>query len=203
MKRHLLAFFILTLLTVLGIGVFLTANGYLFSGVNADEFNVTKISSQNIINSPINQYYAESQVTSSTRGSVVKSDARPVIVDNFLAANGSPMAGLGTMFVTIADKYSLDWRLLPAIAFQESILGKKMPKGSHNAFGWAIYTGQQSGASFRNWEQALEIVAAGLKENYIDQGLKTPEAIMTRYSPDSDGAWAFGVQFAMNEMSSQ
>ena len=86
-----------------------------------------------------------------------------------------------------------------AIAFQESTLGKKMPKNSHNAWGWAIYTGTNSGAKFHDWKFAIETVAKGLKTDYIDRGLNTPEAIMTRYT-DSDGSWAFGVNFAIEEM---
>jgi len=42
-------------------------------------------------------------------------------------------------------------------------------------------------------------VGKGIKNNYISRGLETPEAIMTRYT-DSDGAWAFGVNFAIEEM---
>jgi hypothetical protein len=158
---------------------------------------------KNISNSPIDHYYASSQDRGNTLAALGKADSRPVIVDNFLAQNKSPMRGLGNVFVKVADQYNIDYRLLPAIAFQESTLGKRIPRNSHNAFGWAIYTGANSGAKFNDWQHAIETVARGLKTNYIDQGLNTTEAIMTRYTPDSDGSWAFGVNFAIQEMTPQ
>ena len=156
--------------------------------------------SKNLVNSPIDNYYTDNTNNSQVLAAVGKGDSRPVIVDNFLAKHRSPMSGLGTVFVTTADKYELDYRLLPAIAFQESTLGKNIPRNSHNAWGWAIYTGAQSGAKFKDWPQAIETVDKGLKFDYIDRGLYTPEAIMTRYAESPDGSWAFGVSFAMDEM---
>ncbi|MCL5411337.1 MAG: hypothetical protein M1150_01160 [Patescibacteria group bacterium] len=127
-------------------------------------------------------------------------DARPVLVDRFLKAYGSPMQGLGKTFVEVADKNGLDYRLIPAIAFQESNLGKKIPKGSYNAWGWAIYTGKNSGANFGSWEEAIEKIGQGIKKDYIDKGLKTSKQIMSKYTPNSSGSWAEGVEFAMAEI---
>lgn len=158
--------------------------------------------SKNLVVSPIDSYYSSGQPTR-VLAAAGKSDSRPVIIDNFLARHSSPMTGLGSVFVSAADRYGLDYRLLPAIAFQESTLGKKIPRNSHNAWGWAIYTGATSGAKFKDWQQAIEIVAKGLKYDYIDRGLHTPEAIMTRYADSPDGSWAFGVSFAMDEMTPQ
>ncbi|MEX0621631.1 MAG: hypothetical protein WD187_01365 [Candidatus Woykebacteria bacterium] len=128
-------------------------------------------------------------------------DARPVLVDRFLSKHNSPMAGLGLKFVEAADINSLDWRLLPALAFQESNLGKKIPEGSHNPFGWAIYPGKSSGASFDSWEKAIELVAIRMKENYIDQGLTTPETIVARYTSSGSPTWVFAIRSAMEEIS--
>src|SRR3989344_7905494 len=91
-------------------------------------------------------------------------DARALGIDNFLLRYDSPMIGHGKDFIAAADYYGLDWRLLPAIAFQESNLGKKIPRGSYNPFGWAIYTGKNSGVYFDNWSDSIFIVAAGLKK---------------------------------------
>src|SRR3972149_11005098 len=164
------------------------------------EIRLLKVQSQNLVKSPIDQYYASAQSKVNVLAAVGRSDGRPVIVDNFLARHKSPRSGMGYVFVAAADQYGIDYRLLPAIAFQESTLGKYMPKGSHNAWGWAIYTGEASGARFKNWEQAIYTVAEGLKSDYIDRGLQTTEAIMTRYT-DSEGTWAFGVNFAIAQMS--
>lgn len=201
MKKFLLtAMFLLVFLSVSVFFLFsalkLTKAEISFSASSAEFL----VDGENKASSPIDSYYSQAQTGLKTLAAVGRSDSRPVIVDNFLSRHRSPMSGMGAVFVREADKYNLDYRLLPAIAFQESTLGKKIPRGSHNAFGWAIYTGANSGATFNDWEHAIEVVAKGLKVKYLDQGLSTTEAIMGRYTPDSDGSWAFGVNFAIEEM---
>ena len=58
-------------------------------------------------------------------------DLSPVVVDNraeyidaYFAKHNLPLAGYGEVFVETADKYDLDYRLLPAIAMRESTGGK-------------------------------------------------------------------------------
>lgn len=153
-------------------------------------------SSRNILSSPTNVGEV-GDVLAAIRGG----DARPVLVDRFLNKYGSPMIGLGEQFVDAADEHGLDWRLMPALAFQESNLGKKIPKGSYNPFGWAIYEGKNAGAYFDSWEQGINIVAARIKENYIDRGHTTPETIVTRYTSNNNPTWVFAVRSAMEEIS--
>ena len=92
---------------------------------------------------------------------------------------------------------------MPALAFQESSLGKKVPKGSYNPFGWGIYKGENSGVSFGSWEKGIHTVAADIKKNYIDRGLTTPEEIVTRYASSTNPEWVFAVQSAMEEIASE
>jgi len=128
-------------------------------------------------------------------------DVRPVILDQYFASQGAPLAGYGKCLVVNADKYGLDWRLLAAIAMQESNGGKKIPRDSCNAWGWAIFTGKDSGTYFDSWEHAIETVSKGLATYRDKYGLVTPEEIMTRYTPDSSangGSWAKGVRYFMN-----
>lgn len=128
-------------------------------------------------------------------------DGRYLVVDTFLAKYGSPMRGHGADFVQAADRNGLDWRLLPAIAFQESNLGKKIPRGSYNPFGWGIYTGQNSGVRFQDWSDSIHTVARGLRKNYLEKGLTTPEKIVVKYSDAGNHEWVFAVRTAMNELS--
>lgn len=145
--------------------------------------------------------FAQTPPTLGNEGfSIQTGDARPLLVEKFLHMNRSPMEGLGAYFVEMADKYGVDWRLVPAIGFQESNLGKKIPKGSYNAFGWAIYTGKLSGAEFDSWQHAIETVTRGIATQYYSRGLKSPQQIQTRYAPDSNGSWADGIQFAMYDL---
>jgi len=201
MKKFLLTTVFLLIFITFSIFLLISTLDITAASPRFSEFKTKSlVDGKNITFSPLDSYYAESQYSQKTLAAVGKADSRPVIVDNFLSKHRSPMSGLGAIFVREADKYSLDYRLLPAIAFQESTLGKNIPRGSNNAFGWAIYTGANKGATFHNWEYAIEVVAQSLKAKYIDQGLATTEAIMSRYTPDSDGSWAFGVNFAIEEM---
>ena len=95
--------------------------------------------------------------------------------------------------VKMADQYKLDYRLIPAIAMQESGLCKHIYEGSHNCWGWGIYGNKVT--RFDSYEEAIETISRGLKKNYIDKGLTTPEDIMRKYTPPSTGSWAFGVNF--------
>jgi hypothetical protein len=53
---------------------------------------------------------------------------------------------------------------------------------------------------FNSYSDAIETVSKGLKNNYIDEGLVTPDEIMTKYTPSSNGSWAHGVNEFMSEM---
>ena len=95
--------------------------------------------------------------------------------------------------VKLADQFKLDYRLIPAIAMQESGLCKNIYEGSYNCWGWGIYGNTVT--RFGSYEEAIETISRGLKTNYIDKGLTTPEDIMRKYTPPSTGSWAFGVNF--------
>ncbi|TSC86007.1 MAG: Uncharacterized protein G01um10147_1011 [Microgenomates group bacterium Gr01-1014_7] len=128
-------------------------------------------------------------------------DARPKLIENLFEKHKSPLADLGALFVTVADKYGLDYKLLPSIAMQESKGGQKVVDNSHNPFGYGIYGDLV--LKFSSWEEAIERVGRGLKMDYLDQGLKTPQQIMPKYTPPSlakGGTWAKGVSYFMEEL---
>lgn len=134
-------------------------------------------------------------------GSVLIHDARASVVERFLTSYNSPLAKHATTLVATSDKYGLDYRLLPSIAMQESGGGKVIPDNSYNAWGWGIH--ERGTLRFTSWDQSIETVARGIKRDYINIGLVTPEQIMTKYTPASipkGGAWAKGVRFFMEQM---
>jgi hypothetical protein len=151
--------------------------------------------SKDVFESPQNLASAPKEILSAVRSE----DARPVLVERFLRKNGSPMVGYGEKFVEAADKYELDWRLLPAIAYQESTLGKSTPFGSYNAFGWGIVDNTNKGMSFQSWNDAIFTVAEGLRVDYYNNGLTTLKAINTVYAGDKN--WNQKVSSAMEEIS--
>lgn len=128
-------------------------------------------------------------------------DGRSLIIENFFKYYNSVLAQFSDKFVKISDFYQLDYRLLPAIAMQESNGGKKAPQGTYNPFGYGIYGSKK--VHFSSWEDAIEIVGKAIREDYLNQGLKTPETIMKKYTPPSlakGGAWAKGVSHFMEEL---
>ena len=46
----------------------------------------------------------------------------------------------------------------------------------------------------------MKSFAEYLKREYFDKGLNTPELIMKKYCPNSNGSWALGVQQFIDEM---
>ncbi|HKZ34892.1 MAG TPA: hypothetical protein VJ179_03460 [Patescibacteria group bacterium] len=151
--------------------------------------------------SPGEMFAALPQAAGDVKSAITTRDARPYIVDQFLRKHNSPLTEHAEYMVQVADAYGFDFRLLPAIAMQESNLGKKLPENSHNAWGYGIYGDNVLG--FSDWKSAIDTVAKGLAEDYIGQGLITPEQIMTKYTPASipkGGPWAIGVRYFMDEM---
>ena len=126
-------------------------------------------------------------------------DARPVLIDKYLARYGSPMEGLGANIVQLSDSHSVDPYLVVAIAQQESNLGKIMPPHCHNAWGWGIHSAGT--LCFDSWQEGLNTFISGLANNYHAYGLVSPEEVMTKYNPTSpNGAWAKGVQQFLTEL---
>lgn len=125
-------------------------------------------------------------------------DLRPFLVSNFL--KNTPLAPHSELLVEAADKYNLDWRLIPAIAMKETGGGTTAKANSYNA--WGFGNGR---AGFNSWEEAINIVAKTLKEKYIDRGLVTPEQIMAVYAPpqlSTGGRWAKDINYFFSRLES-
>jgi hypothetical protein len=132
-------------------------------------------------------------------GDVGATDARPEIVRQYLKFYKSPLVPYTDLVIQTSDKYGLDYRLLVAIAQQESNLCKVIPPESYNCWGWGINS--HSNLGFDSYEESLDVVAKGLRTQYLDKGYNTVEEIMSKYNPISpNGAWAKGVSQFMSDM---
>jgi len=125
----------------------------------------------------------------STKASLV--DGRVANLKAFFRKYNSPLYDYAEKIIQEADKYHFDYRLLPAIAMQESNLCRVIPDNSYNCWGWGIYGSTIT--KFESYNEAIEVVSRGIKKNYIDQGLVTASAIMKKYTPSSPGTWSHGV----------
>jgi hypothetical protein len=124
---------------------------------------------------------------------------KPLDIDSYLKGRGSPMAGQGATFMRAGKKYGIDPKLLVGIATIESGAGAKM-KNAYNPFNWGVHRGQTYGS----YEESIMDVARGLRRNYLDQGLTTPQQIVSKYAPASDnndeGNWASVVSQVMGQL---
>jgi hypothetical protein len=175
---------------------------YLYTQVSSTRAlgSLFRLKVKNLIQeSPYVMFSSLPATVSDIQTAVKAGDARPVIIEDFL--NGAPLTSFSKHMVEISDKYDLDFRLLPAIAMVESGGGRAIPEESYNAWGWGIYGDQVM--RFESWPEAIETVASGLKINYIDLGLDTPEKIMPKYAPPSvekGGPWAKAVSSYLAQM---
>lgn len=128
--------------------------------------------------------------------SIISKDARVEIVRQFFAKYKSPLEPFAFNVVEEADKYGLDFRLIPSIAMQESNLCQKIITDSYNCWGFGIYGKKVT--RFESFPEAIETVTKTLANNYVAGGLSTPEEIMKKYTPSSNGSWAYSVNYFMN-----
>lgn len=129
-------------------------------------------------------------------GKIEPQDAKVELVRQFFARYNSPLELYAQDIVDAANAYDIDFRLIPAIAMQESNLCKKEPKDSFNCWGFGIYGKKIT--RFENYKEAIYTVTKTLSKHYKDNGLETPEEIMTKYTPSNNGSWAYSVNYFMN-----
>jgi len=119
-------------------------------------------------------------------------------LEKFFTKLNSPLKANAATFVDVADKYNLDYRLLPAISCMESTCGKALIEGSYNPFGWGIYG--RNAVYFKSYDEAIETVAKSMKENYISKGLNTTEKIAPVYTPPNYVNWRNGVNYFISRI---
>lgn len=121
-------------------------------------------------------------------------DKRARILAEYFASYNSPFEYHAQSFVDAADKYGLDWKLVPAISGVESTFGKHTY--GYNAWGWGIYGDNRLG--FSSWKDGIETVSQGLKENYVDKGLTDPYSMNRVYAASK--SWGWKVDYFMKDM---
>lgn len=126
---------------------------------------------------------------------IVLEDGRAEILRRYFYSVDSELESYSSYLVNTADKYGLDYRLLPAIAIKESGACRIIPPGGHNCWGWGIHSAGTLG--FDSYEEAIETVAKGLKDKYIDLGYITPDQIMTKYAHPDSTTWGPDVSIYM------
>ncbi|OGH10437.1 MAG: hypothetical protein A2857_05495 [Candidatus Levybacteria bacterium RIFCSPHIGHO2_01_FULL_36_15] len=124
------------------------------------------------------------------------SDKRVVALQNVFKKYNSPLTPYAQYYVKYADKYKVDWKLLPSISGLESYFGNLLISGTYNAYGWGggyIY--------FKNWEDGIDTINKALKENYIEKGADTVDKIGPIYAEASH--WSTAVKRYMNQINDE
>ena len=130
--------------------------------------------------------------------SIIQADSRVETIHDFLASYNSPLTPFSQNIVDSADKYNLDFRLLPAIAMQESTVCKKIISDSHNCWGWGIYGKKVT--KFESFEQAIETISKALSNEYKNKGLETLSEIQSKYNPSNTSDWQSSVAQFMDQL---
>ncbi len=148
----------------------------------------------------VNKHSLVSDNSSFRDQTIVTSDARITALKQFLLDYNSPMAPYASVFVTEADKYGLDWRLVTAISGVESAFGVIAVR-ENNAWGWK---GGSDGDfnPFSTWEDGIKHVTERMALGYgVDM---TPFEIEPIYCPpcgqNPDHLWANGVIKFMDQI---
>ncbi len=126
----------------------------------------------------------------------IETDNRALALESVFEKHNSPLKGYGKDFVDTADKYNIDWKLLPAIAGLESSFGNAQRAGSYNSYGWGggrIY--------FNSVEDGIETVLSALRNKYMSKGATTVESIAPIYSESP--TWAPRINRFMDEIESE
>lgn len=114
----------------------------------------------------------------------VKKKAIKTIMEKY----NSPMIEAIDGFMYTCTRYEFDCYLLPSIAILESTFGRYIYPESHNPFGWG-----GGYIMYATWEEGIEAVGKGLRENYMNKGAVTIDQIAPIYAESP--TWAVRVKF--------
>ncbi len=128
---------------------------------------------------------------------LAREDSRVVALRNIFKKHNSPLEPYARDYVVLADKYGVDWKLLPAISGLESSFGIALLPNTYNAYGWGggyIY--------FKNWTDGIDTINRTLKVNYMEEwNARNVWQIGPIYAQSP--TWAVRVNRFMNEINSE
>ena len=144
------------------------------------------------------KYQALPETNEKSSVKLTSEDGRIENLDDFFRSYDSPLEGHAATIVEQADKYNIDYRLLPAIAMQESTLCKKIIKGSHNCWGFGIYGSKVT--KFDSYDEAIKQITKTMALKYVHNGYADIKDIVRKYTPSDTGRWETVVSMIMNRL---
>lgn len=128
-----------------------------------------------------------SEVDQNLKDTIIKKITIRRVLDKYT----SPLLDETNVFIDSCNNYNLDCYLLPSITGLESSFGRYTYPNSYNPFGWG-----GGYMMFDNWSTAINTVAKGLRENYINKGAVTIDQIGPIYAESP--TWAVRVSYFKN-----
>ncbi len=126
------------------------------------------------------------------------SDRRVQSLQAFFSLYHSPLLLYAQNIVDKADTYGIDYRLLPAIAMQESGLCKKaLPQAPYNCWGFGIYGKRVT--SFAGYDEAIDTITRYFA-NKKSKGIDSLEEIGKIYNPGNTNNWTENVILIMSKI---
>jgi hypothetical protein len=140
---------------------------------------------------------SSANITTAIEQYKAEEDYRVKVLKAYFAKYDSPLVPFAKDFVTEADRYNLDWKLVAAISGTESTFGKAIPFESYNGWGWGVYG--DNVIRFSSWSEGIHTISEGLRTKYMDEwGAKDIYEIGHIYA--SSPVWAQHVEFYMNSI---
>ncbi len=159
-------------------------------------FFITALSPQQV-NASTEKTSRSSAILAQQTPPSVEVDKRAEILKDYLTKYNSPLAPYAQTFIDEADKYDLDWKLVPAIAGVESYFGQMIPTYSYNGWGFGVYG--DNVLRFASWEEGIATLNKSLRERYMNErGATNVYEIGSTYAADRQ--WANKVQRFMDEI---
>lgn len=193
-QKSLKAVFFLSIFLVFGVAIGLGEVFFLSKDTNQKVLGMTTDSSAKLLISGDKEEKNDIKITEQ----ISSDDARPLIIKKYLEKYKSPLLPYADLIFQLSKDYGYEYYWIVAIAQQESNLCKKIPDDSYNCWGYGIH--KKGTLRFDSYELSIKSYAEYLKREYFDKGLNTPELIMKKYCPHSNGSWAKGVHQFIDEM---
>jgi hypothetical protein len=122
-------------------------------------------------------------------------NARVAAAENILNRYGSPMAGYGNIIVQKADECGGDYKILLAIAGNESGFGK-IPYKLYNPYGYL------DGIQYSGWEESLSYLSCVISQRFIDPCGGDIVCIESKYggSDTAHEKWIWNINFFIKQI---
>ena len=157
-----------------------------------------------IIYAIFNPETIQAPTTSTVMAQEVVADPRIEKLEQFLRKYNSPLANSVDSFISVADSYNIDWRILPAISGAESTFARHTPScAGFNPFGWSSSTSPCGFWRFESYDEAIRTVGTKISTGSAYSKYQRSgkiEDLALSYNPSGQEAWIDKVSYFMEEL---